>query len=139
MAIPYTFSLYICICFPLGNFGLSGSSQSVNAIYFPFYWEIEESGSHAVGSNAVCCLPLRCDTTPQRPFGCVRAYVNSMNVNFIFALVAIFLRLCFCKVLHYLIVLNILLSVITLSSVYYCEFPACRATGFLPYLVLSSG
>lgn len=72
---------------------LLGSSQSVNANYFPLFWEIRGSGSQAVGSNAVCCLPLLCDTTPQRPFGCIRAYVNSMNVNFLFALFAVFLRL----------------------------------------------
>ena len=102
MATLCTFSLQIHICFPVGNFLLLESSHSVNANYFPLSWEIRESGSQAVGGNAVCCLPSCCDTTPQHPFGRVRAYVSSMNVNFLFALFAIFLRLCFCKVLHYL-------------------------------------
>lgn len=102
MATPCTFSVQTHISFPLRNSLLSGSSHSVNAIYFPLDWEIREPGSPAVGCNAACCLPSRCDTTPQHPFGQARAYANSVNVNFLFALFAICLRLCFCKALHYL-------------------------------------
>lgn len=139
MATPCTFSLQIHICFPLGNFLLSGSSQSVNANYFPLYWEIREPGSQTMGGNAMCCLPSRCDTAPQHPLGWVRPYEHSLNANSLFSLLAVFLRLCFCKKCFItFIVLSILASAIIRSSLYYDDFPVRRATCFLPYLLFSS-
>lgn len=134
MATPHSFSLQIHIYFPLGNFLPLESSHSGGANSFPLCWETGESGSQAMGSSAVCCSPQLCEAPPQHPIGPVRAHGNS-RMNFLLSLLSS-QDSVLAKYFIACVVLSILSSMIILSSVY-SEFPACKATCFLPFPVVS--
>lgn len=133
MATLHTFCLQIHIYLPLWNFLLLGSCRSAGANSFPLCWGIWESGSQAEGSNALCCFPLCSGATPQHPIGPVRAHGNPrMN----YCSLCCLLMTVLAKYFIACVVLSILSSVIILSSVY-CEFPAYKATCFLPFPVVN--
>lgn len=90
MATPPAFSFQIHTCFLLGHFMLERSSHSVNANYFPFTWG-NLSARQLVWAGCADLPSHGGDRTPWCPFRPVRAYVNSVDGNF---LLFFFFKLC---------------------------------------------
>lgn len=116
MATPPAFSFQIHTCFLLGHFMLERSSHSINANCFPFTWG-NLSARQLVWAGCTDLPSHGGDRTPWRPFRPVRAYVNSVDANFLLFFfikkkVAIFLTLFLQSAC---IVLSILSSAMILS------------------------
>lgn len=82
MATPPAFSFQIHTCFLLGHFMLERSSHSINANCFPFTWG-NLSARQLVWAGCTDLPSHGGDRTPWRPFRPVRAYVNSVDANFL--------------------------------------------------------